>query len=1008
MILLPALAGCMREVFRDDSIPGDGMLHFSAASAPDRIATKTAYSGEYVTENGDRYERIDWITSGTLQDYLHIISPQTATLGGLNESDYRVQALSHTNAGGYRESEAAMEPVSDGFQWVKSAQDHYFLSVYPSALRSGAVSSDCSFGMDPSNPASRGAVTAVIPQLQTCLSKQEQIINGKLQVEYLPDMNYAYMYAAAKIPGQQMDAKTIRLEYKPLFTAVKFVIRASDNSVNSYKVQSLTLSSKDGASGTDLCGTFSGTFGTGTDDRTGDFVLGGITGGQRSVSIHIPAEDQVTLEGKTLVVTFLLLPQDLTGLTLDITFRDAAGIIHKKIDLVNDKARTDWVNVEACNKLIANIGVMNYFFEVKQNITDKFPWDGSAAYSDYYTVTSYRRYGDEEPVAWPWDAVEYYWNGQWHPMPGTTAFEWVETYTGTNGASSSGEETLNTNLANTYPVRAGLNSPLDPNWNLSRPSSAANALNLACCDIHLNPTGGTDASPMETANCYVVDGPGWYKFPAVYGNAIKGGSVNEGAYKAPAGAADNVMKVFRNAKGADITSAWIPDDGFTITGAGVIWQDVQNMVDQVVYDASSKYVKFHVNSDVSALSPGNALIGIYDADGVCWSWHIWLVNEPAAYLSTLPVWYYVDAATTRSTLSYNDMLTKNIGYTDGNRSIPERSLRIKFRQRTSGLEGVLNVIQEGRWIDSGACYYQWGRKDPMFPALGAEPKEIYLSDGTAWYDQGMPTLSSSGSIQAAIRNPDKFFLMPDASTPWWGWYSASFENANLWDMSILQAPATSYFGEEYHCNQENSVKTVYDPSPAGFRVPNEYAFSGFNWMALDAVCFEELGENHLYTSAVIDPVTFNVAADKGINFYLNPLDHDAGTIYFPFLGRRTSYAISGGANAGEMDAQYRFGIYWTSAPYPAAKNGLWHYAHTFYLNTRNCYPSYGFHNMVNVNPDGSMKGNGNENGFRVGHGLQVRPVADRDAPPGISASEFIIGGLNLNEFGGAPNIRIYY
>ncbi len=44
----------------------------------------------------------------------------------------------------------------------------------------------------------------------------------------------------------------------------------------------------------------------------------------------------------------------------------------------------------------------------------------------------------------------------------------------------------------------------------------------------LSTKGGTTA--MNTANCYIINAPGRYSLPLVYGNAIKNGATNSSAY----------------------------------------------------------------------------------------------------------------------------------------------------------------------------------------------------------------------------------------------------------------------------------------------------------------------------------------------------------------------------------------------------------------------------------------------------------------------------------------------
>ncbi len=72
----------------------------------------------------------------------------------------------------------------------------------------------------------------------------------------------------------------------------------------------------------------------------------------------------------------------------------------------------------------------------------------------------------------------------------------------------------------------------------------------------LSTKGGT--TPINTANCYIVNAPGNYTLPLVYGNAIKNGENNISAYTSQStGSNTNVLKTFVNHLDAAITSPYI-------------------------------------------------------------------------------------------------------------------------------------------------------------------------------------------------------------------------------------------------------------------------------------------------------------------------------------------------------------------------------------------------------------------------------------------------------------------
>ena len=58
----------------------------------------------------------------------------------------------------------------------------------------------------------------------------------------------------------------------------------------------------------------------------------------------------------------------------------------------------------------------------------------------------------------------------------------------------------------------------------------ASKLATTAKDLSMFTTEGASLGSRETANCYVVRTPGVYKFPVVYGNAIKHGVANTAAH----------------------------------------------------------------------------------------------------------------------------------------------------------------------------------------------------------------------------------------------------------------------------------------------------------------------------------------------------------------------------------------------------------------------------------------------------------------------------------------------
>lgn len=99
--------------------------------------------------------------------------------------------------------------------------------------------------------------------------------------------------------------------------------------------------------------------------------------------------------------------------------------------------------------------------------------------------------------------------------------------------------------------------------------------------------------------------------------------------------------------------------------------------------------------------------------------------------------------------------------------------------------GALNTKRES---GNRSLYYQWGRKDP-FPATGVTTED----KGTVL------------NIDESVKKPTVFFTKQDVTNTWHGGLAAI---KNLW---------------------QERVKTVFDPCPAGWRVPASTCWNSYTW-----------------------------------------------------------------------------------------------------------------------------------------------------------------------------------
>lgn len=317
----------------------------------------------------------------------------------------------------------------------------------------------------------------------------------------------------------------------------------------------------------------------------------------------------------------------------------------------------------------------------------------------------------------------------------------------------------------------------------------------------LSTQGGTTL--QNTANCYIVNAPGSYCFPLVYGNAIKNGSYNERA----------ILSSFVDSYGRGISQAQITD-GNGQTGhwtAKIIWQDAQDLITNVRYDATTDQIYFDVPQ--SNICQGNAVIAIQsnndDKKQIAWSWHIWVTD-------------YVPGQPTSTTDPMLDKVV--IGGLQGQQyvSMPfvlgwcgetQRETLCKLTQEKSGLTVTFPI----QYYNGDCLYYQWGRKDPFPGTKVIDPIEQIVGDKDTYPAGGYHTLKRDiASIQESIADPGCLFIPSAAAGS--NWIADTPDSQNLWGIVSDASQAMDPYALR--------SKTIYDPSPAGYQVPCFEAFSG--------------------------------------------------------------------------------------------------------------------------------------------------------------------------------------
>lgn len=350
---------------------------------------------------------------------------------------------------------------------------------------------------------------------------------------------------------------------------------------------------------------------------------------------------------------------------------------------------------------------------------------------------------------------------------------------------------------------------------------------------------GTPGSIRRTANCYVVQGAGSYKFPLVYGNGVDWTKntttgINEDAYRAKAGVdggyrpADgdvNYLGSFKDHLDQNITSPYIATQhSGKAMSAVLLWQDVDGLVQvnsTISGSGANAYITFSVPS--ATITQGNALIAVLVDDNddsvpetIAWSWHIWVTDE--------------DMTLVKDGSSGYKFAPKNIGFCEGKKTITEKRIcLVRATQSVSGKTETCKVEQSSdeEQNPGSSLFFQWGRKDPQWASngkgnnTGAAPNEITpfkvyypTSPDYAPKDYTEDCVTIGEAIQHpfqpyAVHNVQVGGRMDWCVTTYYNYWNSVINGLNQSDYAT---PVT---------------KTVYDPSPVGYEMPPQAAFSSY-------------------------------------------------------------------------------------------------------------------------------------------------------------------------------------
>ena len=641
---------------------------------------------------------------------------------------------------------------------------------------------------------------------------------------------------------------TTNLDFRHALTGIRFAVGQNlswNKIIDKVEIQNAVMKSK-----YTLSKDFNGT-GAAWDhsaDTRGTATLSG-------VSVSTSKSPNTTIMGNAGDnFTFYMIPQVLTGKNVKVNVHCTDGTV---IDVV---LKGEW---KAATTRTYKLSQTNSTWTYTITATDP---SRAANYdettSQAYGITSYR----EDPVTHTKQAVA--WKVIGYSVDNGTTWTtnkpaWLTALSAESGNGGTAAETGTATL--TKDVKDLLKERNDRLKN-------ATAVGSASAPYDLSTKGGSES--RSTANSYVISASGHYRIPLVYGNAIKNGNNNPSSYQTSKTGA-NILSNFQDHAGHAIDNPWIEkthsgaNNG--VDGAEVVWADAANLVHSpsITRVGGDAYLDFEVKQ--ADIKSGNAVVAVTKGGTVVWSWHLWFAPKDALDKIEVTNHQNVKYYFTKEALGWKLIQWSGSTYSSA------RTVKVKVEQTVANngtkQEAVINITQNPGSVKKGATtLYQFGRKD-AFPGVD----ETQLPQGSINKNAG-----DNMSITNGIQHPDFYYTGGSNWNSNYGYY-------NLWSAD------NTVTGDWNVGNDNLVVKTVYDPSPVGFKMPANNAFTGFT----------ANGQNDgtMNVDGTDDRQTFS--NNFGHNFWTS--SSKKATINFPASGFRFS-------NGGALNDVGNSGYYWLAVP----------------------------------------------------------------------------------------------
>lgn len=841
-----ALAGCSRESMEKET----SEVRFGFSSVPTTTRTEFEHA---VTPSGTTSEQVRW----NIADVVTICSDKAAKLDGTTHvSQYEVSGFKS-------ESEHDIATVDNhgtggGLRWADESSGDKFFAVY---------------GSGASISMTGGVTGGSIPATQQLTWNTEKTVGTA-------DMDYAYMVGVLETAY----ASSVTLPMRQMYTAFQFTVASGDN--DAVGLTSFTLSSSSAA----LAGGF--TVAYPADGKVGSLAVTPTSTDAKAITVNFPEGFQV-VKDKPVTFTVLAMGQTLTNLS--ITF---VGDVIGTRTLALKKNSGDVITFQPSTKnLINGLSFPNLLEATGEDIIweqtavgediawldDNYILDRVNPYDLTYlggtsetgAVISYKKKNNGDLEAVPWTVLAYY-PTEADAVNNTNAYEslvatgWVSSYpaSGVGAASKAGQPVSIVYAHSAVKTTEKTITPAEINAEIA--SSTFGLGSSADCYFNLaNPTNKLSDVIVESANSYVVNGPGYYRIPMVMGNGVKANALNPDSYtKTESGnysANGHQQRDFRNHMEEVVSSPLLQksNGSYTLNSAFVVWESAAGLIETTgtsddyllapVGETNSPFTLskhslangddvYWLNFHVAAGEQGNAVIAVSDGTNVLWSYHIWVTNyicRNEAGSQDIEVLLNPDRSTFKHYEGKTDKKYKlmpiNLGWLYSGENIKaieyaSNKMYAKIQQEGSNKITIMEVIRPGHHVvtqygEGNSPYYQWGRKDPFQPTNETAGGGKY-STFLASQDPGTNISFGSG-----IQHPELFYARTSSLNPW---TTVDLPAANAWSAktkylsdymnSSNTGTSTTAALDDFRRNHV-VVKTIYDPCPAGYSVSTFGAYS---------------------------------------------------------------------------------------------------------------------------------------------------------------------------------------